>query len=53
MSSLNYRYIQDMREEFSNEGGWGLKMRPFDKLYLIELRQVLQASWQPVFCIDI
>lgn len=33
--------------------GWELSNIPFESLYLIELRQISKASWQPVICADI
>ena len=51
--SLLKSLIQEMGNNSCGEQGWGLNTRPFGKLYLVELRQVLQASWQPVFCIDV
>ncbi|GJE97177.1 hypothetical protein PsYK624_133900 [Phanerochaete sordida] len=36
-----------------DDGAWDVRRIPLESLYLVELRQVLQASWQPVICADI
>ncbi|KIP06387.1 hypothetical protein PHLGIDRAFT_119015 [Phlebiopsis gigantea 11061_1 CR5-6] len=35
------------------DAGWQLSRYPFERLYLLQLRQVANGSWQPVLSVDI
>ena len=40
--------LQEMRQNRTTEPEWSLARTQFADLYLIELRNVSQGSWQPV-----
>ncbi|EKM51497.1 uncharacterized protein PHACADRAFT_212141 [Phanerochaete carnosa HHB-10118-sp] len=49
-----YKEMRTVPEEtLGDTSGWELSKIPFESLYLVEIRPVLQASWQPVICVDI
>lgn len=53
MSPQADKMLQEMSHNVGAVPDWRLERRPFDSLYLIELRNVSQGSWQPVFATDV
>ncbi|EKM52700.1 uncharacterized protein PHACADRAFT_211919 [Phanerochaete carnosa HHB-10118-sp] len=50
VASRVQEFYQDMLTNVGAVADWQLQRIPFSALHLVELRNVSQGSWQPVFC---
>ncbi|KAI0343678.1 hypothetical protein BDW22DRAFT_1198434 [Trametopsis cervina] len=53
MSTRIQGFYTEMANTNNTEPQWNLRLLPFNRLYLIELRHISPGSWQPVICVNL